>query len=319
MDGKPSSSNGFSQSIAGGGALRPRESIVGDPTESSDLIDSVAPIQTTTVSREPSRPIELPEVLEQSRFEENYRRLFAQFSPVGPVEQALVRDLARQVTSLDRWGAAAEAVERNAVRGLPQLITGLTEHDDAVRDAVLAGAMSSDSADRCERHSMARSRGLCRVLDKLEELQARRQAKENVGVSTMPPAFPNNAICEAHLVNRLRNELRRCGKCGEQGGCFLHSRKSWECRACRAHTGLRAGTVMAGSALPLAVWFNAIRLLLWRPTISTAELSEQLGLRRLTTVRTIAQRIREAMSADDASARLAGLDQYFARAVDDLN
>src|SRR5271155_5072602 len=84
-------------------------------------------------------------------------------------------------------------------------------------------------------------------------------------------------------------------------------------RICNRTPGFRAGTVMAGSALPLFVWFNAIRVLLWRPTVGTAELAEQIGLRRMTTVRTVARRIREAMGADDASTRLAGLDQHFAR------
>ena len=135
----------------------------------------------------------------------------------------------------------------------------------------------------------------------------------------MPPAFVSEAACEAYLANRLRNEVHHCGKCGKSNGCFLPSRKVWECRACRAQTGLRTGTVMAGSPLPLLVWFNAIRLLLWRPTTGTADLADQVGLRRMTTVRAMVRRIREAMGADDASAQLAGLDQYFARAVADLS
>ncbi len=215
MDGSPSISSGFCAAIAEIPALPSSDSIVGRSAGTSDSADGMESTEPTAATREPSRSFELPQVLERSRFEENCRHFFTQFSPAGPLEQALVRDLARQVTALERWGAAAEASERTAVRGLPQWFAGLTEHDDAVRDALLAGAMSSDAADRCDRHSLARSRGLCRVLDKLEDLQTRRRAKETVGVSTMPPAFADGAACEAYRASACATNCR-CGKCGAE-------------------------------------------------------------------------------------------------------
>lgn len=263
-------------------------------------------------------PAVLP-VLQRQRYVQHLADFAAEHRPHGPTELALVRDLARQQAAVDRWGEAAEAVERTAARHLPDLAGIVLAGDDVAADAVLAGAMATEAAFQCERQSLARSRAFCRVLDKLKDIQAQRLARERLGVVSMPPAFASEAACEAYLANRLRHEVRRCGKCGKPNGCFLPSRQVWECRACRAQTGLRTGTVMAGSPLPLLVWFNAVRVLMWRPTTSTADLAEQVGLRRRTTVRTMVRRIREAMAADDASALLAGLDRYFARAGGDLS
>jgi hypothetical protein len=72
---------------------------------------------------------------------------------------------------------------------------------------------------------------------------------------------------------------------------------------------------MARSAVPLRIWFEAIRWILWRPTIRTTELGELIGVRRLATVRAMVRRIRAAMAAEDASELLAGLDEYYSRAA----
>jgi len=93
---------------------------------------------------------------------------------------------------------------------------------------------------------------------------------------------------------------------------MLGKRKRHECRECQHQLGLRAKTVMAHSAVSLRQWFEAIRLLLWQPTIRATELSTQLGVPRLATARSMMQKIRAALSLEDASERLAGLDRHFA-------
>ncbi len=70
---------------------------------------------------------------------------------------------------------------------------------------------------------------------------------------------------------------------------------------------------MADSPIPLTRWFTAIWLMLWRPTITTAELVSNLGITRITTVRTMANRIRAAMAAENAGDLLAELDTYYAK------
>ena len=264
----------------------------------------------------PTSPIggpemELPVVLRPDRVDGYWRQFLNEYQPVGATEHALVRDLARQVAAMERWEEAAEAVERNAARNLPQLATTFLQPGTDSQDAILSGAVSTDLADRCERHSLARSRAFCRTLTKLRELQTQRKDRERRAAEAVPRPFANEADCEAYLEQRLRDKGRRCDSCSHSGGYFLPSRRSWECVACHVQAGLRSGTVMAGSAIPLLVWFEAIRSLLDQPTIGTSKLAERIGIRRLTTVRSLARRIREAMALADATERLAGLDHYY--------
>jgi transposase-like protein len=249
-----------------------------------------------------------PDVLAREHFQQYVSEFSEEYQPVGPTERALVRDLARQAAAVERWSAAAEAVERTAVHHLPKL-AGTLGSDELVADALLAGAMATESAQECERHSLARSRAFCRSLTKLQQLQAARARGKQVYLGV---PFAGEAACEAYLERRLRG-AQFCLHCGHHAGCYLPSRRVWECNRCRKQRGLRAGTVMAGSALPLLVWCEAVRVLLWRPTMGMSELGGVLRITRNGTVRNIACRIREAMAADDATERLAGLDLHFAR------
>lgn len=263
----------------------------------------------------PHAPV--PTVLARSRREEFLRQFMNQFEPIGPTETVLVRDLARHAVRAECWDEGGGAVERQAARRLPELVVGVAL--DEMDDAVMAAAMTATAAESCDRQSLSHSRAFQRTLDKLVAIQAARRDGERRG-GVMPPFdFVDEAACDVHLADRWRRGLVLCPKCGGTEGCVITSRNCWECGRCKSQTGLRFGTVAARSALPLRQWFDAIRLLLWRPTIGIKELAAQIGVRRLTTVRAMARRIRQAMSADDASAQLAGLDQYFERIAGDLS
>ena len=67
--------------------------------------------------------------------------------------------------------------------------------------------------------------------------------------------------------------------------------------------------------LPLKIWFHAIRLLFVDPNMSAAELQRRLSIRRLATVRGLARRVRAALTADDCTTLLAGLDHKSAEAA----
>lgn len=258
----------------------------------------------------------VPAVLSRDREAEQRRAFCAEFAPVGPLEQALVRELARHATESQRWSAAAEAVQRQAARTVPQLAGSFGAEESTHEDTMLACAMITDGGDRCERHGLARSRAFHRTLKKLEEVQDRRRAREASASQAMPSPFADEAACERYLELRLRSARQRCAKCGHPDGCYLVKRRAWECGRCGKQHGLRYGTVLAGSPLSLHVWFEAIRRLLWQPTVGIRELSAQLGLRRITTVGTMARRIRAAMAAEDVGALLADLDRYWLRTAD---
>ena len=67
---------------------------------------------------------------------------------------------------------------------------------------------------------------------------------------------------------------------------------------------------MERSPLPLTMWFRAIQRLMTNPETSATELSQQIGVRRLATVRRMMRKTREALESDAAGDRLAGLDEY---------
>jgi len=237
-----------------------------------------------------------------------------EYDPVGPTEIAMVNDLARRAADMELWGAAVEAVERQTAQGLPDFALPSDAHSEAFHDAVLAGTIASDSVERCERVRLGHSKAFYRAEKKLEERQARRKKRESENtVVEPPPGFRDESECATYLAGRFSNGEMRCGRCGSVEGCLLATRRCWECHGCRTQIGLRSGSVMARSAVPLREWFEAIRWLLWQPTISTTELAGKLNVRRPATVRNMARKIREAMAAEDCGQRLAGLDSYFAK------
>jgi hypothetical protein len=72
--------------------------------------------------------------------------------------------------------------------------------------------------------------------------------------------FPSEIACEEFLKKRLDRASWRCPRCGSAEGNWLPSRRCWECALYRRQTGLRVGTVMEWSPIPLLKWFGAIEL-----------------------------------------------------------
>jgi transposase-like protein len=70
-----------------------------------------------------------------------------------------------------------------------------------------------------------------------------------------------------------------CPECGHTAYCALKSRRLIQCNGCRRQTSITAGTIFAGSKLPLSVWFLAMHLITQAKNgISSLELSRQLGI-----------------------------------------
>lgn len=69
-----------------------------------------------------------------------------------------------------------------------------------------------------------------------------------------------------------------CPECGHEGHCML-GRGLYQCHRCRRQTSLTAGTLFAGTKLPLTTWFLAMYLLTQSKNgISALEMSRQLGI-----------------------------------------
>ncbi len=261
-----------------------------------------------------SGPVNIPAVLERSSFEHHFREYAREFQPVGHAEVMVVRDLARQTAAMEAWGEGIAALQRERAQRLPEIVLPEGEDEGEMEDIRLATAVSATEVQLSDYHQQRHTRAFYRALRTLLDLQAHRKSCEAGGGSTAPPNhFLTEAACEAHLRERLERGCHRCPQCGCDRGHFLATRRSWECSRCKRQTGIRAGTVAADSPLPLVTWFTAIRLLLFQPAMSTAELGLTLSITRSATVRSVARRIIDAMAQRNASQLLAGLDQYYSQ------
>ena len=213
---------------------------------------------------------------------ELHLELVRQFSPVGAIEQLLVAELARRANQMEQWSTAATSL-RDVAAALGQSVLrevgfGLTG------DALLAAASSSDAVEKADRASASHSRAFFRALRALLELQDRRAAAALPAAPERSHDFESEAQCVEYLADWQCRQFR-CRHCGAREAEFLRAKLCIRCAACRRQSGLRAATVMADSALPLKIWYDAIQLLLVDPNMSAAELQRRLSIRRVATVR----------------------------------
>jgi hypothetical protein len=298
-------SHGTQQSLDAGPS-GPPAALEGEPGAAADVARML--VDATEKNVGAAHPV--PELLDPARLDEYRLAYYQEYQPVGPTEHAIVRELAHHAAAMDLWNETIGAVERQGARGLPDFALPAGESGSTLEDAVLAGAMSQEIVDRCEKYLQFHSRAFYRALGKLEDLQTRRKKVEG-GESVMPSnPFTDETTCECYLAERFKAGACRCPRCGGTAGRHIISRRCWECADCGSQSGLRCGTVMADSPIRLTTWFSAIWLLLHRPTITTAELASTLGIARIMTVRSMAHKIRAAMTAENASDLLAGIDAY---------
>ena len=112
--------------------------------------------------------------------------------------------------------------------------------------------------------------------------------------------FGTEEQCRKHLLRLKWPEGYRCPKCGHNRCYLIESRSLYQCRACRHHTSLLAGTIFSSTKLPLTIWFFAIYLI-----TQSKEGCAALKLRRFLGIsQTAAMRIKHKLqmvmkSADD--------------------
>ena len=100
-----------------------------------------------------------------------------------------------------------------------------------------------------------------------------------------------------------------CPECGHTAYCALKGRRLIQCNACRRQTSVTAGTLFAGSKLPLTVWFLAMHLITQAKNgISSLELSRQLGISQ-NSAWMMKHKLMQAMLERDAGRQLKGLVQ----------
>lgn len=100
-----------------------------------------------------------------------------------------------------------------------------------------------------------------------------------------------------------------CPECGGREHCVLKTRPLCQCNACGRQTSLTAGTVFAGSKLPLTTWFLAMYLITQAKNgISSLELGRQLGISQ-NSAWLMKQKLMQAMLERESARKLSGLVQ----------
>jgi len=104
------------------------------------------------------------------------------------------------------------------------------------------------------------------------------QFQKGMSLSDFLTRFETQAQCEQALIAWRWPNGFVCPGCGHTGHCLL-GRGLFQCHRCRRQTSLTAGTLFAGTKLPLTKWLLAIYLLTQSKNgISGLDLSRQLGV-----------------------------------------
>ena len=97
-----------------------------------------------------------------------------------------------------------------------------------------------------------------------------------------------------------------CPHCGNTTYCVLNNRPLFQCHRCHHQTSLTAGTIFAGTKLPLTAWFLAIyRLTQDKKGVSAMALSRELGV-KYATAWSMKHKLMQTMQERDRGKRLAG-------------
>lgn len=262
----------------------------------------------------------VPNVLRAQRVD-YYREVFSvHFQPPNALERVLVDELARHAAMLELSEQGEGAVLRHSALELSSVI-GSDQLDGTSReDAILAAAFATDALDKFSRYRKGHEKAFYTALKRLLEIQEARRAVEQE--QTKPQDVLTNALaqfstdqaCVDYLRQRFSKSDWQCPRCGCGQGSWLAKKQRWECRECRRQVGLRYGTVMERSRLPILTWVRAIQLVRLKPKVATEEACETLGITRAATVSNVLSKIRQATSSPQAAQLLGGLGSSQIRA-----
>lgn len=110
--------------------------------------------------------------------------------------------------------------------------------------------------------------------------------------------FGSETACGEYLARVRWPAGFVCPHCGSRAHSFIHTRRLYQCSACRRQTSLTAGTIFHKSRKPLTLWFWAIYLLAQdKKGCPAILLMKHLDV-SYPTAWLMAQKIRQAMASD---------------------
>lgn len=123
--------------------------------------------------------------------------------------------------------------------------------------------------------------------------------------------YPDEASCIHYLKEQREREGVICKNCNSKDHYWLNSLNMFQCKHCKFRTGLKNGTIMENSKLPLRTWLLAMTLVsATKKGFSCLELQRQMGHSRYETVFRLYHKLREAMGKRDSQYKLEDMVEY---------
>lgn len=123
--------------------------------------------------------------------------------------------------------------------------------------------------------------------------------------------FPDESSCIDFFKMQREKEGVICKKCKSKDHYWLNSIGLFQCKHCEFRTGIKNGTIMENSKLPLRVWLLAMTLVsATKKGFSTMELQRQISHSRYETVFRLYHKLREAMGKRDGQYQLQDMVEY---------
>ena len=253
----------------------------------------------------------LPQVLQDDAINQYQHAFQVEWQPATPTEQVLVQELARHAAALRRAQQAEGALLRESALAAVDRWPVQEDAQDCPVDRLLAASVVTEGIDRLTRYrrahekaflanayKVARSEGIASASECGRYAHSQRLFSHRGRLCSVPPEPPaTEGVWLSPLwgpTGLLAGEPSALAMCGMPPPIRP-----------------RAGTVMAGSHLPLSTWFRAIRLLVQIPNVSNAALRTAMATHRPATACRIGKKIRAALGSQNASALLAGLNRVF--------
>ncbi len=278
-----------------------QRSVVGPATTGAE--------QALTAARNlPDRMHQLRLELESSLIEDHQPRL--------TLERILLGEVARESAALEAMHqteiAALKVGMRNARKIADATTPGGVDQVEVTAEDILVAATSNDFYEKTSRSRRQRQVSLFRWLTLLQTVSEKfDKARPKLTADELRRHFPDAESCERYLRSRREVSKWVCPRCHVRSRKhWLAKRRSWECAECGAQTGLRSGSVMADSPLPLGKWFVAIGVVCIDRDTSAPQLADAIGLARVATARRMLSAILTALWSANRDDLLVGLPTY---------
>jgi len=133
--------------------------------------------------------------------------------------------------------------------------------------------------------------------------------------------YPDELSCIIAVKEKRLLMGLKCKKCGHGEHYFRKGDLKFECKKCHSRQGLRAGTVMENTNLPIRYWLMAIHLMtVTKKGFSALEMQRLIGHKRYEPIWYMMHKIRRVMGKRDALYQLTDyieIDEGFFERVDD--